>query len=400
VAAFAGVFGDVPEDDETGPLLPPEDRLWRHPSELSGVSPSLPLDPVAVRRRWQQSQPSKASAWTAGLVGALLATGLVALGTHLATALTSQPSTGIAPAVESPLVSQTTVASVGPAVLGLGAGLTAMVKGVGAATASVDAWSGRRDRHLLALVVRSDGMLVAPAALVAHATSLVVTLPDGVEYVGDVLGIDRASGVALLHINGVSALPTVTLAADEPLRARSFAVAVTSPGGTTATVGSLRALNASPRVGGVTLVDAMTTDLPAATSVPGSALVDGSGAVIGFVLASGRDGVVATPSWLAAPIAEELMATQSVVSGSLGVATTAVSDGARVTAVAATGAAKEAGIEVGDVIVAVDGEAVSSASALAGHLHILKPETTVAVEILRGGSSRTVVARLDDGTAA
>ena len=79
-----GDFGDPLDEGPSSPLLPPDDRLWRHPSELGAAHSALPLDPVAVRRRWLLSHPTRRSALTAGVVGALLATGVVALGTHLA----------------------------------------------------------------------------------------------------------------------------------------------------------------------------------------------------------------------------------------------------------------------------------------------------------------------------
>ena len=93
VTVTPGDFGEHSDEDPHPPLLPPDDRLWRHPSEVGASHTALPLDPVAVRRRWLLSHPSRRSALTAGVVGALLATGVVALGTHLAD---SMEGTGLA----------------------------------------------------------------------------------------------------------------------------------------------------------------------------------------------------------------------------------------------------------------------------------------------------------------
>ncbi|MGH9298924.1 MAG: hypothetical protein ACRDZT_03310, partial [Acidimicrobiales bacterium] len=94
-------------------MLPPEDRIWRHPSELA-VNASPPMEQtLAARRRWMLSTPTRAGAWSAGMVGALLATGVVLVGTHMTGWLTQNRSSLLPPAssAQSPAVTLTSVAA-------------------------------------------------------------------------------------------------------------------------------------------------------------------------------------------------------------------------------------------------------------------------------------------------
>ena len=397
MAAFAGDFDDLPEDESSAPPLPPEDRLWRHPSELGNANPGLSLDPVAVRRRWLQTETTRGSAWTAGLVGALLATGLVAIGTHLATALTGRGGTATTSA--SAIGASTPPA---PAERGIAPSLASMVSRVGAAVAVLDVTHGSTDERCLGLVVRPDGMLLAPAAQLTGASTLLVTLPDGVPYVGRVVGTDAPSGLAVVHINGATNLASATLATAAPAEG-SIALAVGSPGGKTYTATRVRALDTAARVGAQPLVDAMTVDLAAAQTELGSALVDGRGHVVGILTAAGATTGVATPSWLAKAVADQIIAHGAVSHGWLGIVGTTRTaghsggaSGALVSAVAPSASAAEAGVRPGDVIVALDGAAIGSMPALQGRLYALAPRTPITLEVDRGGALLTLHAVLDD----
>lgn len=400
VAAFAGDFDDLPGDDSPSQPLPAEDRLWRHPSELGSLGSSLPLDPITVRRRWLASQPSKASAWTAGLVGALLATGLVALGTHLASALTARPSdlTNGSRNAGTTLASAPVERSGLPAERGIGAQLSARMAEVGKAVVYLEVSRGATEIHCLGVGVRANGMLLAPAAEVDGATSIMVMLPDGVYYVGKLVGSDMSaraasSGLALVHIEGVSNMPVAPLDTTRPTTSSMLGVALTAPGGATFSIGSVSAAPGATTTASTILVDAMTTDLAATTTPPGSLLLGANGRVLGIVTATSAGKALATPAWVASIVLDELTASGSVTHGWLGIegaTTTGPVDGVRVTKVASGSAAYDAGVSVGDVIVSVGGERVTTMAGLQGHLYFVRPGTRLAVGIVRDG--RTFVA--------
>lgn len=392
MAAFSGDFEEVPEEEFSSRPLPPEDRLWRHPSELGNANPSIALDPVAVRRRWLASQPSRASAWTAGLVGAILATGLVALGTHLAGAFTGHTTVGAAsPPIEGtigPFLPRTST----PKSDGLGSALRSSIWQVGEAIAVVDVMHGTTDHRFLALVVRHNGILVAPAAYVRGGTTTLVTLSDNVSYVASVVASDSRSGLAVLRINGATDLPAVKLGSAEAVIPGSFALAITGPGGSTYDLGTVRKLDTQLRVDGRQLADTLLTDLPARSAPPGSAVIDSSGAVVGMVAGSYDGRAVAVPSWVAGPVTSQLLADRAVDHGWLGITGKTVNEsgfspaGVLVQSVVAGSAAGEAGLRVGDIITSVGAQPVDSLVGLLGHLYGVPAGAKLTVGIDRGST--------------
>jgi S1-C subfamily serine protease len=391
VTVTPGDFGDPLDEGPASPLLPPDDRLWRHPSELGVSHSALPLDPVAVRRRWLLSHPSRRSALTAGVVGALLATGVVALGTHLAD---SMEGPGRAPRDVVLGVKQTTAITTS-ATPELSPVLVANIGRAAAAMATVQVTRGTRRTSVLGLVVRPDGMILVPAAGVAGATGLVVTLANDDVYLGDLVGADARSGLAVVHINGATGLATASLSAD-PMGKGSFALVVTTPGGNAFSLGTVRDLYVSPLVGGHRLVGALATDLPASDGRAGSPLLGSTGLVEGIVTGATKMGAVVAPCWLAAPVADELMANGRVTHGWLGLegtTTTAGPTGVRVVTAPAKGALGRAGVVPGDVIVSLDRTPVTSLDELQARLYVLPPGTRVSVGVVDGPvrSVRSVV---------
>lgn len=383
VASFAGDFED-PAEEGFGAPLPPEDRLWRHPSEL-GATRAVDLDPAAVRRRWLSSPPSKASAWTAGVVGALLATGLVALGTHLASALTAHPGVA-APARAAVGVTISTAA--GDAV---GAGLAASIQRTGQSVAAVDVMRPNGvDEHCLGVVVRSDGMILAPAAYVTGASTVLVTLSDAVPYVATLVASDPRSGLAVLHVNGVQGLPVPELGSSQALTGDAFTLAVTSPGGGTFSLGTLTSMDTRMTVHGLGLADVVATDVPVAKAPPGSPLIDASGALVGVVAGNHRGDAVAIPSWVVAPVVDQLVTSGVVHHGWLGITGKSLSRsgfqpaGMLVTRVVPGSAAGIAGLRAGDIVTSVDFQPVGSVVGLLGHLYGLAAGEQVLIGVDRG----------------
>jgi S1-C subfamily serine protease len=381
VAAFAGDFED-PADDFRAPL-PPEDRLWRHPSEL-GHAAGLGLDPVAVRRRWLSNPPSKASAWTAGVVGALLATGLVALGTHLATALTAHPGSSAFAAPRSSVI------ATGPSSGMLGVGLAASIHRTGESITSVTVTRAGHQAHCLGIVVRSDGMVLVPAASITDAKALEVSLSGKPPSLARLVGIDRRSGIAVLHVGGVEGLPVPQIGSPQALSDGSLALAVTAPDGRSFSIGTLTSLDSRMSVGGLALADVVSTDVPATMAPPGSALVDARGDLVGMVEGQQGGTAVAVPSWIVAPVVSQLIADGRVSHGWLGVTgetlprTEYRPAGVLLTRVVPGSAAGIAGLRSGDLVTSVDFQPVTSVVGLLGHLYGLQGGDEVLVGVERG----------------
>ncbi len=402
MAAYADDYDDSSDEEPPSRPLPAEDRLWRHPSELGPYGPAPLMDPATVRRRWLASQPSRASAWTAGLVGALLATGLVALGTHLASAITERARPSGDAALGTAGRGTGSLLAPGGTAGEVGATLAAEIAAAGRSVVYLDVSRGTAQLRCLGVGVRPDGLILAPAEDLVGATSVMVMLPDGTYYVGDVVGTDLAvrsasSGLALVHINGVSDLPVAPLDRSAPPGPRAIAVALRDPGGTSFIVGSLRTRGTTTATGQTILVDALETDLSPSTAPPGSPLVGANGQLIGIVTGSAGGKVLATPAWVAASVAAQLASRGSVSHGWLGIEGITAPDppgGVQVTSVTPGSAAAQSGMQKGDDIVSVDGRPVASMSDLQGMLYFSRPGASMAVGLVRDGHAHVVRAVL------
>jgi S1-C subfamily serine protease len=405
VAAFADGFDEFSDEDPLPRPLPAEDRLWRHPSELGSLGVSLPLDPITVRRRWLASQPSRASAWTAGLVGALLATGLVALGTHLASAITAHTATGAADlsARASAAASGLARDPVPDTPTAIGSTLAANMAAAGRSLLYVDVVRDGVEIRTLGVGVGANGMVLAPAASLAGATRIVVALPGGVLHDASIVGQDFAaraasSGLALVHVDGVSNMAVARLSTERFAARDSLTVAVSAPGGRRFSFGSIVTSAQSAPANGTVLVDAMPTDLTVSDAPMGSMLLGADGQVLGIVTGTSSGRAVATPAWIASEVASRLASVGTVLHGWLGIEGTTAAppqSGVEVGTVTTPSAASAAGLRRGDVIVSVGRHRVSTMAQLQGLLYLTHPGQRLSLGVVRHGHHAVVTTVLE-----
>ena len=395
VANFADDFDETPDEEVSGPILPREDRLWRHPSEIHKDNPAN-LDPVAVRRKWLQTQPTRASAWTAGLVGALLATGLVILGTHLAGAFTgsSAPTT---PALSS--ISIATVApdaDVTPALTGFGSSVSNAVIRTSKAMAHVTVNVDGGHENEFGLIVNSAGYLIIPYSQSSDTSSILVTLDNGVQYVGSVAGEDAKMSIDLVHINGASNLPVATFASGNPTQAGSLVVAITSTHGATS-IGTLRDFKTAPILNSVAIGNALATDLNSAATPLGSVMLNGLGHIAGFVIGVDSGRLVIAPGSLVGNAVSGLISAQVLSTHLLGIScetsniSSSLPQGAKILSVLGGSTGANAGLTEGEIIVGVNGMTVTSKATFERALQQASPRAPLLLTVLSGTSPRTVI---------
>jgi S1-C subfamily serine protease len=246
----------------------------------------------------------------------------------------------------------------------------------------------------------ADGLILTAAHVVDGVSSLTVRLADGLRVPGEVVGLHLPTDVAVVRIDPVDDVPVARLGTETDPVVGQRAVALGSPFGLdqSVTAGIVSAVNRE--VNGVGMIQ---TDAAINPGNSGGPLVDISGNVIGIndairTLSGANDGVgFAIPIDLAVIVADQLVAGGDVELARLGVTSQPFNDGrvgALVIEVVEGSAADEAGLQVGDLITAVDGAVISDPGALRGEILSEAPGTEIVLEIVREGEIATLRAVL------
>lgn len=272
---------------------------------------------------------------------------------------------------------------------------------------------GRSQRPLQAglgsgVIVTEDGYILTNSHLVAGASEVEVSLPDGREFKARVIGVDAVTDVAVVKIDAQH-LPTVPLADSRNVRVGDMVLAIGHPFGVGQTV-THGIVSATDR-GGMGIEDYesfIQTDAPINPGNSGGALVDVRGGLIGIntaILSSsgGNLGIgFAIPSEIAHKVMTDLVKSGFVFRGYLGIEAQNLTPelakefnldgatGALVAGVTPHGPAEMAGLQVGDVITRFDSNQVRDARQLRLSVAEAKACQTVLIEVLRNGSTKSV----------
>lgn len=259
-------------------------------------------------------------------------------------------------------------------------------------------------------VYDKSGLILTASHVTDGADQVQVRLSDGAKVEGTVVGQDPSTDVAVVKIDPPADLAVATLATGVDPQVGQTAIAIGSPFGLdqTVTAGIVSAVGRSVQTpGGV--IPAIQTDAPINSGNSGGALADRQGRVIGIndSIATGRSGTTgnvgvgfAIPIEIAKTVADKLVAGESTAAGYLGVAgadATGARSGAVITSVERGSPAAKAGLGDADVVVAIDGQPVSSQVDLAARIRTRQPGDTVTLTVERDGEQRSVQVTL--GTA-
>ncbi|MGQ0520253.1 MAG: S1C family serine protease [Actinomycetota bacterium] len=407
--------GDEGLSDEEAhpPLLPPDDRLWRHPSEVAahglpvedgdgagdgaGAGPPARRPGPPGRRLWM------VAAMAAG-AGAVCTVAVVAATVGL------RERVRTVPAVERiVLPASTFLPAPGPEAA---AGVAELAERVRPAIVRLEVERDGASGTGTGVLFRSDGHLVTNLHVVRDGDAVVAVLSDGRRGGARLVGSDEASDLAVLEVDGWAGVPTVPMGSALTLSVGQAVVTIGE--GRPAWVSEVRALGRQlDRDGGPDLVDMIETDRPVTPGYSGGALLDATGAVVGIVTAvdpvSGGGSGFATPIDYARSVAEQLVATGRAVPVWIGVEGTdldgatavqlGLGGGAVITAVRDASPAGAAGLSPADVITAVDKVPVASMGALRTLLRAHRPGDVVRLAVVRDAARTTIRVRLAERPA-
>ncbi len=369
------------------------------PPDTTGTVDAPPATPVVGRLR---------SGVSTALIGAVVGAVIGTAGT-LAVVRATPAYTGAAGgSVRAPLVTSDGSAGVSvvpavaravtPSVVRVDV-LTSEGTGVNRVTRAIGLGSG--------VIYRSDGYILTNNHVVEEADQLKVRLASGDSLDAEVVGTDPLNDLAVLKVER-SGLPAVNIRGDAVVVGET-AIAIGSPFGLDASVtaGVVSAMNRDIQVpdgtSALVIPAVIQTDAAINPGNSGGALVDAQGLLIGINTAilsgsGGSQGVgFAIPVAQAVVSADELIAVGFVRHPFLGISGVDLSpevaaefgldaaEGAVVESVQDGSGAADAGVEANDIIVALEGEPITSMTDLIVSLRPYQPGDTIALDIVRGG---------------
>lgn len=256
-------------------------------------------------------------------------------------------------------------------------------------------------------IISKDGYLITNNHVIRNADEIIVRLSDRREYIATLIGSDEQSDVALLKIEADD-LPVVRLGKGYDLKVGEWVLAIGSPFGFdhSVTAGIVSAKGRSlPRENYVPFIQ---TDVAINPGNSGGPLFNLDGQVVGvnsqiFSRTGGFMGLsFAIPIEVAINVAKQLQETGRVSRGWLGVLIQDVTPelaksfgmdkpkGAAIAKIIADSPAKKAGLKVGDVILAFNGENINRSGDLPPIVGTTPVGTRVSVKILREGKIKVL----------
>jgi len=273
------------------------------------------------------------------------------------------------------------------------------------------------------VIVRKDGIIVTNNHVVEGGQQFMVVLNDRRQYSAKVLLADPRTDLAVLKIDTRGEdLPVLALDDDRDLQVGDLVLAIGNPFGVgqTVTNGIISALNRSDVGQGAGQGEGsyIQTDAAINPGNSGGALVDMNGRLIGVnsMILSGAGQSSGVGFAIPAPLVKRVI--ETAVGGAdhlthvwLGVKGDTVSDdiarslgmdrpeGVLVSDVYAGGPADRAGLRTGDVILALNGQALNDAASLNYQINLLSPGDSVAIKAVRGGKPLNLTIRAEAPSA-
>ena len=268
------------------------------------------------------------------------------------------------------------------------------------------------------VIISADGYIVTNNHVVDGADELTVTLNENSkEYSARVIGADKTTDLALIKIDA-SNLPAIVIANSDDVKVGEWVLAVGNPLGLNNTVTAGIVSAKARQMGGEGVTSMIQTDAAINQGNSGGALVNTRGELIGInaMLASPTGSNIgygfAIPTAIMNKVVEDIKKYGTVQRAMIGIRGGDVSnfvdaekekgnevdmgtmEGIYIAEVTDDGAAAAAGLQKGDVIIAIDGQKVKKFGELQGIMAQKRPGDKVVVKYLRNKKENTVTLTL------
>lgn len=264
-------------------------------------------------------------------------------------------------------------------------------------------------------IISGDGYLLTNAHVVTNSSQIKVMLTDKREMQAKLVGLDKRTDVAVLKIEAAS-LPTVKIGDPSKLKVGEWVAAIGAPFGfdNTVTAGIVSAKGRS--LPDENYVPFIQTDVAINPGNSGGPLFNLKGQVVGinsqiYSRSGGFMGIsFAIPIDIAMNVAEQIKAKGKVSRGQLGVHIQEVTQelarsfglnkpyGALVVNVTPAGPGAKGGLQVGDIILKLDGRPVDNSKDLPMLIGALQPGTKIKLTVWRKGSEKELQVMLGELT--
>ena len=258
------------------------------------------------------------------------------------------------------------------------------------------------------VIIGDEGYILTNQHVIDGADEILISLTDGRGSEARLIGEDRDTDIAILQIP-IDDLAGIRLADERELRVGDVVLAIGNPlnVGQTVTMGIVSATGRN-RLGLNTFENFIQTDAAINPGNSGGALVNARGELVGiptviFSQSGGSQGIgFAIPVSLALDVMREIIDHGKVTRGWLGVEGTEITasaamatgdpgiQGALVVGVFINSPADRAGIRSGDIITAVDGEAIAGIRDLLERITVYRPGDRIDVMLARGSERLTM----------
>jgi putative serine protease PepD len=379
------------------------------PAGIAGIDPFVPFDTTTPPTPADAPAARATSPRRAALLGAL-AGGVVAalVATGVTVALDDDPATAPSRATVTPVTTS-------EGSLDIGSILAKVQPSVVAIETSQETSRGVFQGAGSGIVLSADGLVLTNAHVVGNLSEITVVLSDGSEHQATLVGMSPEDDMAVVQVQGVTDLTPAELGSSDDLQVGEEVIAIGNAlnlgGQPTVTRGIVSAKERDLAAQGIELEGLIQTDAAINPGNSGGPLVNAAGQVVGMntaIVADAQNLGFSIAIDRARPIIERLEAGEGAVTPDqafLGVSTTDVAgvdqdvkdrfgveveEGAFVTEVVPGSAADDAGLSLGDVIVAIGGAEVGEASEVRAAIVDREPGDTVEIEVLRVGKRETL----------